>query len=293
MTDSSVPGVPHQGKSVESFASASRGRLVFQDDMSIPFRLSHLPPLRELLAFRVFLASGALVLYGLLMVTLYYKTIDPMKALILLSGIVMLLIMDLQVIARFEHSARPLKIYESGIEMPMTWFEKFLLRRRFVSWEDISTIYTVKHNAMEEGEIVRGVETEIVLVTKDGIAHSTFIKDRTEIKKAIDVISSLWARFDEEKARIEDLERRGTGFSRTFAAIQPASILIPSVILDILLLTALGISVLSDADMIITVIIIVFAVILFLVFGYIMMRIGRARTELFAPPSIISHESSQ
>jgi len=242
---------------------------------------------------RVFLAFGALTLYALLVKTLLEETIVPYTALILLASVVTFLILNFQLLARSEHSVKPLRIYENGIEMPTTWFERVLLRRRFVSWEDIETVFTVRHNAVEEGKLMYGVETEIVLVTRDGLTYSTFAKDRTEIKKAIDVISSLWVRLYEEKARIEDLERRGTGFSRIFVSIHPRSILAQFVILDILLLAALGISILLDADMIITVIIAAFPVILFLVYGYIMIRIGRARTELFAPPSIILDESSQ
>jgi len=290
---SGVPGVSPQGASVESLANASRGRLVFQDDVNVSSQLSYIPSLRQVLVVRVFLAFGALTLYALLVKTLLEETIVPYTALILLASVVTFLILNFQLLARSEHSVKPLRIYENGIEMPTTWFERVLLRRRFVSWEDIETIFTVRHNAVEEGKLVYGVETEIVLVTRDGLTYSTFAKDRTEIKKAIDVISSLWVRLYEEKARIEDLERRGTGFSRIFVSIHPRSILAQFVILDILLLAALGISILLDADMIITVIIAAFAVILFLVYGYIMIRIGRARTELFAPPSIILDESSQ
>ncbi len=292
VVDGSVPGVSPQGVSGEPFTNASRGRLVFQDDVNVSSQLSYIPSLRRVLAVRVFLALGALILYALLVKTLLEETIVPYTALILLASVVTFLILNLQLLARSEHSVKPLKIYENGIEMPMTRFEKFLLRRRFVSWEDINTIYTVKHNAVEEGKLVYGVETEIVLVTRDGLTYSTFVKDRTEIKKAIDVISSLWPRFNEERARIEDLERRGTGFSRTFASIHPRSILTQFVILDTLLLAALGISILSDADITITVMIVVFVAILFLAFAYIMARTGRARAELLSPLPDTLHESS-
>ncbi|MEE9341623.1 MAG: hypothetical protein V3V21_08215 [Thermoplasmata archaeon] len=290
---SGVPGVSPQGVSVESLANASRGRLVFQDDVDVSSQVSYIMSLRQILVFRVSLVSCAMILYSLLVKSLLEETIVPMRAFILLTIVVTVLMLDFQFFARFEHSVLPLRIYENGIEMPTTWFERILLRRRFVSWDDVETILTVRHNIIEEREIVRGIETEIVLVTRDGLTYSTFVKDRTEIKKAIDVISSLWGRLYEEKARIEDLERRGTGFSRIFVSIHPRSILLQSSVFNILLFVPLGISILLDADMTITVIIAAFVAILTLVFGYIMIRIGRARTELFAPPSIILDESSQ
>lgn len=292
MDSSGVPGATLREVSVESSANASRGRLVFQDDVKASSQLSYIPSLRQVLAFRVSFVTCAMILYSLLVKGLLEETMVPLRALIFLTIVFTLLILDLQFLARLEHSVKPMRIYENGIEMPSTWLERLLLRRRFVHWEDVETIFTVRHNLEEKGKLTYGVETEIVLVTTDGFTFSTFIKDRTEIKKAVGVISDVWGRYDEEKARIEDLERRGTGFSRTFVSVHPRSILFQSSVLDVILFIPLGISILLDADMIIIAIMAAVLVILTLVFNYIMIRIGRARTVLLTPSSNMLNESN-
>jgi len=271
---------PRSGKGHRSLNVEGKGNLVFQDDVSTESRLSYMPSLRAVLALRVSLVSCVLVLYGLLMATLLDGTLTPVRALILLFCITIVLVIDSQASARSERGAKPVKIYDKGIEMPTTWFERNLFKRGFVRWEDVGTIFAVRHNAREEMKIVRGVETEIVLVTRDGVTYSTFAKDRIEVRKALKVILGLWPRLADEMTRIERLEEKGTGFSRGFGSVTPMSLLIPAVVLLALLTAALGMSVMTATDISITIFIIIFIVVIDMAFGYLLARVGRAKSVL-------------
>lgn len=272
-----------RGVSSSSLTGGDRGELVFEDNVSTPSRLSISLSLKEALALRISLVASALALYAVLLWMLVVGPLDLMGELLLMFAVTALLIIDSQYLSRDHHSAKPMEIYEKGTKMPITWFERRFLRKDFVPWDDVGTIFAVKHNVLENHKkILRGVETEIVLVTKDGVTYSSWIKDRKEVEKALRAISSLWPRLQTEMMRVERLGEMRVDFSKGFASVDPWSLLLPALVLDALYLASLGISIPTCADLSAALVIVSFIIAVDLVFGYLLARVGRARAELMS-----------
>lgn len=234
-------------KGLGSHGMSNRGKVVF-DESDIALLPTKLRKARRIIMFRLYIKLIFLAATLFLLYLLFNGDLSILGAILLNLTLVMLLFVDSQINAREERSAKPIRIYEKGIEMPTTWFERKVLKRDFVNWKEVGTIFSLKHNIMENEKLVRDAETELVLIAENGASYSTGIKDREVIKKSIDNISNFWPEFFSERIRIERIVDGKSWFPKAFASIDSLSLILPAALFDGLLVAFLGISIKTDTE---------------------------------------------
>ncbi|MFQ6061298.1 MAG: hypothetical protein ACE5KV_08430 [Thermoplasmata archaeon] len=272
---------------VEFIGMADKGKLIFEESRVSADRKENASRLRRVIGIRVYLTGMTLGLYAFLVYLLIKGTLKVVTATLFILIILTLLSYDILVNSKNERSARAIMIYENGINMPATWFEKSILGRGFVPWDSIQTVFSVKYNIVKNEEIVRGVDSEIVVITKDGVTHCTGIKDEIVIQEAVSTISQLWPQYSHEKSRMKKLKQENPHFSERFASLDSSSLVSGMVIVDVLLLALIGIAIMVGTGFQIMLIFVVYLILLDLLFAVVLVRVNTAKIQLIGDGSAL------
>lgn len=259
----------------------SRGKLVFQEHPRFPLPSSRIGGLADVVlgrAFMLVVLVGAFVFLNYLVAK---GTSNPGILSVLALALVLLTLAH-QLFSGNVRSAQPVRVYENGIEMPATWFEKRFLQKGYLEWDEIETMFPLKNSIAIEDKIVRGVENQIVLIARNGRTYTSSVKDEREVKRIMGAISFVWPRYSREKARIAQLEDARTNFPNWFASLDQMSIIVPTVILDAFLFITLGVSIWADADTAFIVILVMVIITVDVIIGLVLAKIGGMKRQVLS-----------
>jgi hypothetical protein len=260
--------------------TSDRGKLVFEENDRDPELAQKF--LKQAPIWQWNCILWTFVLYAILIYMLLTGALDfsIWAVLVIIPMIAAMLFFDFLFFHQMEHSIRPLRIYEKGIDMPLTSFERRFLKRGFVRWEQIKTLFSVRHSTEDRDETEPKIVNEIIVITRDKEIYSTWTKKKEEIAKALGVISKLWPGYSSEQMKIDGLEERRRGFSRFLASLDPPVILQPIALFNVLLLVSLGVSVFAGQDHTISLAIVALLLIFLLAFGVVLAMAQRSRRML-------------
>ena len=219
----------------------------------------------------------ALAIFVFMAYLLFEGTLKLITAVFFVLIIVILILTDNRIYATKERSHRPIRIQSSGIWMPTTWFERRLLKRGFVPWDDIRAVFTVRHNIVDVRQIGRGVENELAIVEKKGVTYRSGEKNKHTIDKAVLIISQLWPLYSEEKTRIDIVRRENPQFSHMFAPIDSSSLVFGIAIKDAFLVELLGITIIVGASIQLLLVFAFYLILLDLVFGFLLAKVNKSK----------------
>lgn len=256
-----------------------RGKLVFQEHPRFPLPSSRIGGLADVVLGRGFML---VVFVGMFMFLNYLLAKGTSHLGILGVGVLAMVILTLahQLYSGHVRSAQPVRVYENGIEMPTTWFEKRFLQKGYVEWDEVETAFLLKNSIVVDEKMVSGVENQIVLMAKDGRTYTSSVKDEREVKRIMSAMSFVWPRHSQEKARIAQLEDNWTSFPNWFASLDQMSIIVPTVILDAFLFITLGVSIWAEADTAFIVILVLIIVMVDVIVGLILAKIGKVKRQV-------------
>jgi hypothetical protein len=253
---------------------------VFEEFDSDSMKKKQASNLRKVIVIRAYLLILALAVFVFMAYLLLKGSLKPITAAFLVLVVAVLMLTDNRLYATKERSHRPIKIGPSGIWMPATWFEKWLLKRGLVPWDDARAVFTVRHNIVENGQIVRGVENELAVIEKKGMTYRSGEKDKLSIEKAVSVISQLWPPYLKLKTSIDRLRQENPRFSDMFAPLDSTSLVFGIAIIDALLIALLGIAITVEASIQLLLVFAVYLVLLDLVFGFLLVKVNESKNLL-------------
>lgn len=260
--------------------TSDKGRLVFEEndrDPALAQKILKQEPIWQGICF-----LWTFVLYAFLIYMLVTGAFDfdIWTVLFIVPNLAFMLFFDFLFFHQMKHSISPLTVYEKGIDMPLTSFERRFLKKGFVRWEQVKTIFSVRHGSEDPEETESKIENEIIVITRNKEVYGTWTKNKEEIAKALAVISRLWPGYTSEKMRIERLEERRRGFSRFLASLDPPVILQPIATFNILVLFSLGVSIFAGQNYTISLAIVALLLVFLLAFSVVLAMARRSRRML-------------
>jgi hypothetical protein len=259
-----------------------KGKLLFKERVPKPLPGTNFRGLRGVIVFRFLLT---VVFVGVFLYLTYLILSMPSHTTIMsivTFALVILMIFDSQMMARYECSARPIQIHEKGISMPTTWFQMTFLKRGFIPWEEVKIVLPLNLGSKPEECGIENPQDAIVVISRGRVTYNSWLKNPREIQKALEVISRHWPKFTAEKQRIERLVEKNPSFSKGYASIDPVSLIRSVAILDGFLLTAIGIAILLEVDFLFVFVVVLFIVAIDLVVGLALTKVRKAVNELLS-----------
>ncbi len=167
----------------------SLGRLVYEESIIAPEQWNSLSTNRAVIIIATFLALAVIPLMTVLFLmrtislnwTVDYTTLAITMSAIGTSFLVYRFFRDLL------YSATPIRLYENGLVLPASIFERVLHGPKALGVENIRMIYPVL-TSFEESHEYSG----LVVVTDDKKSHRTSIKNPNEISAIVGMIDSQW-----------------------------------------------------------------------------------------------------
>lgn len=257
-----------------------KGKLLFEERVPKPLPGTNFQGLRGVLAFRYFLVAIVVAVFFYLMYLMQSMPSNTPIMSVLTLAMVLLIVLDSQIFARFELSARPIQIHEKGISMPTTSIQRTFLKRGFIPWEEVKTMFSLNFGSKPEECGVEDPKDAIVVISATGVTYGSWFKNPKEIEKILDIASRHWPGFANENERVGRLLERNGSISKGYASMDPMTLVIPVAILDGLLLAVLGIAILSEVDTLYLVVVVLFIVLIDLVVGLALNKVSKARTGL-------------
>jgi hypothetical protein len=262
-----------------------KGRLVYEEHPRLPLPSSTVCGLWDVVLGRTF---TLVALTGVFLFLIYLLASGTSHLGIQSTLVVAIVVVTIahQLLSGWVHGAQSVKVYERGIELPTTWFERVFLHKGYVEWGKVGAVFTVRNSVVIGEKILRDVENQIVLVTKNGRTYNSSLKDEREVKRIMGAISVACPQHLAEEAGIEQLRGRRASFSNWLASLDHMSLIVPTVILDAFLIISLGVSIWAEADVVFIGILVLIIVLVDLTAGLLLVMASRAKREILRPESM-------